>query len=230
MFSIIVFALVAGVIHPQLQTKLDVLPDNEPIEVIVHMQEQADLSALPDGATKTEKLLYLQEFAKSHQENLLNDLGKLSNVTILQTWWIFNGLMFTATKDIIETVAARSDVDYVIDDFEIQIGTSSDQNTILTPEWNISKVSAPECWNDGFDGAGIIVGNIDTGVDVNHPAFHGRWVPGGWYDAINGVSDPYDDHGHGTHVMGVACGGDGNGPDVNDIGVAPGANFIAAKG
>jgi len=222
-----------GKFTPELKAQLAAADADQIIEVIVHVREQADLSSLPEETTKAEKLLYLQEFAKSHQKNLLNNLGKQSNVTILQTWWIFNGLMFMATKNIVETVAARSDVDYVIDNFNCYIDIeekAKDVEQLRTPEWNIYKVKADSCWAAGYDGSTIVIGNIDTGVDVNHPAFGGRWVPGGWYDAINGISDPYDDHGHGTHTMGIACGGDGNGPFFNDIGVAPGANFIAAKG
>jgi bacillopeptidase F len=227
--------VIAGVIHPQLADKLSLLDNNEPFQVIVHMKAQADLSSLPKETTKTEKILYLQEFAKSNQANLINYLESFGeNVTIDQTWWIFNGLMFTSTKDIIEAVAKREDVDYVIDNFNCYIDVEHEKHEAntgaRTPEWNISKIMADSCWNYGYDGTGIIVGNIDTGVDINHPCFGNRWVPGGWYDGINGQPDPYDDHGHGSHVMGIICGGDGNGPFVDDIGVASGANFIAAKG
>ena len=224
----------AGVIHPQLAEKIATLPQGESIEVIVHMKAQADISTMSD-ATKAEKLLYLQEYAQLHQRNLLQYLENLDNkVMIIKTWWIFNGMMLNTTQDIIEKIAARDDVDYVIDNFVIEldpiIEEDMDDAGTRTPEWGISIVSAPQCWNDGYDGTGIIVGNIDTGVDHDHPAFHGRWVSGGWFDGINGQPNPYDDHGHGTHTMGTICGGDGNGSDPNDIGVAPGANFIAAKG
>ena len=40
---------------------------------------------------------------------------------------------------------------------------------------------------------------------------------------------PYDDNGHGTHTMGTTAGGDGPGPFADDIGVAPGASWIAVK-
>ena len=225
----------AGMVHPQLAEKLANLDNNEPIAVIVHMKAQADLTMMPKGTTKAEKLLYLQEFAREHQAELLNYLRSQGNkIKNLRTFWIFNGMVLTTTKDIIEKIAQREDVDYVIDDFIVKIDTKIDPgqsqvDDTRTPEWNISKVSAPQCWNDGFDGTGIITGNIDTGCEVSHPAFHGRWVSGGWHDAVNGQPNPYDDHGHGTHTMGTICGGDGNGPDNNDVGVAPGANFICAK-
>ncbi|RLI51862.1 MAG: hypothetical protein DRP09_18785, partial [Candidatus Thorarchaeota archaeon] len=208
---------VAGVIHPQLAEKLNTLENNEAIQVIVHMKKQADWSMISENATKAEKILYLQSLAETEQADLLNYLEGLGDkITDLNTWWIFNGLTFKATRDIIETVAAREDVDYVIDDFvitidDVKIEKEDNGGGVRTPEWNISIVSAPQCWNDGYDGNGIIVGNMDTGVDVNHPALAGKWITGGWYDAVNGQSTPYDDHGHGTHTMGTTCGGDGNG-------------------
>jgi len=218
----------AGVIHPHLAEKLEVLQEDESIAAIVHMKAQADLLILPRGTPKAEKIQYLMDFAEQHQADLINYLESLGNQVIInQTWWIFDGLMFTSTREIIERVAARADVDFVIDDFVIQLDTKVVETR--TPGWNIDKVDAELCWDDGYTGAGVIVGNMDTGVDVSHAAFGGRWVPGGWYDAVNGQPNPYDDHGHGTHTMGTLCGGDGNGPFTDDIGVAPGATFIAAK-
>jgi bacillopeptidase F (M6 metalloprotease family) len=46
-----------------------------------------------------------------------------------------------------------------------------------------------------------------------------------FYDSINGQQAAYDDNGHGTHTMGTMVGSDGE----NKIGVAPGAQWIAAK-
>ncbi|PAE40698.1 S8 family serine peptidase, partial [Bacillus sp. 7884-1] len=48
-----------------------------------------------------------------------------------------------------------------------------------------------------------------------------------WYDAITGQESPYDDLGHGTHTTGTMVGSEPNG--TNQIGVAPGAKWIAVK-
>lgn len=234
LLPILVLALIAnaGTIHPQLADILKPMEPADELQVIVHMENHSSLDHFPKGTPKEIKLLYLQDFAENDQREILAFVQGFGNqIKGLHTWWIFNGFTFTATKDIIELVAARKDVDYVIDNFAAHIPPQKahEAKTGRTPEWGLVIISAPLCWDDGYDGSGIIVGNIDTGVEESHPAFGGRWVVGGWFDGINGQPNPYDDHGHGTHTMGTICGGDGNGSFVDDIGVAPGAQFIMAK-
>ncbi|KAB8195434.1 S8 family serine peptidase [Nonomuraea phyllanthi] len=103
-------------------------------------------------------------------------------------------------------------------------------------EWGISAIHADQVWSEyGSTGQGIVVGNIDSGVDVSHPAlaaaYRGANGDGtvthdhNFYDPT-GLCDgpaPCDNFGHGTHTMGTMVGAGG-------IGVAPGARWIAAKG
>lgn len=81
----------------------------------------------------------------------------------------------------------------------------------------------------GYAGAGQVIAVLDTGVDYAHPTLGGCAAPGagcrviGGYDFVNGDADPMDDHGHGTHVAGIAA-GDGAQP-----GIAPEADVLAYK-
>jgi hypothetical protein len=88
---------------------------------------------------------------------------------------------------------------------------------------------APALWDLGYRGQGIVVANMDTGVDVTHPDLASRWRGGtnSWYDP-NGQhpATPTDVSGHGTWTMGVMVGGDAGG---SSIGVAPDATWIAVK-
>ncbi len=106
-----------------------------------------------------------------------------------------------------------------------------------TVEWNIARIRADLAWSTfGIRGQGAVVGVIDTGVAYTHPALLSQYrgnLGGGlfdhnynWFDLSNGLPAPYDDNGHGTFGMGIAVGDDGG---VNQIGVAPSAQWVAVK-
>ena len=108
------------------------------------------------------------------------------------------------------------------------------------PEWGVAKIGADAVWAEGILGSGIVIANVDTGVEYDHEAlvnqYRGNTAAGfdhnySWWDPTGICGDtPCDNAGHGTHTMGTMVGGDGPGPFTPDIGVAPGARWIAAKG
>ena len=85
------------------------------------------------------------------------------------------------------------------------------------------------------DGAGIRVCVCDTGIDTDHMMYSDRIDFEASYDFHNDDADPEDDHGHGSHVAGIAVGGTGlsvnfgcDGPEPFQ-GVAPKATLIGVK-
>lgn len=53
-------------------------------------------------------------------------------------------------------------------------------------------------------GSQVVVGSIDTGVDMDHPEFTGRLIQGqDWY---TNDGNPEDENGHGTHTSGTMAG------------------------
>ena len=54
------------------------------------------------------------------------------------------------------------------------------------------------------NGADVVIGSIDTGVDMDHPELVGRTIAG--KDFYNNDNDPSDDEGHGTHTSGTMAG------------------------
>src|SRR5699024_6773336 len=78
----------------------------------------------------------------------------------------------------------------------------------------------------------------DSGVQWDHPALKEKYrgfnsLTGevdheySFFDALDGEAEAYDDNGHGTHVTGTMVGSEPDGSKA--IGVAPGAEWIAAK-
>ncbi|MCB2210307.1 S8 family serine peptidase [bacterium] len=103
-------------------------------------------------------------------------------------------------------------------------------------EANLTHINADDVWGMGFTGSDLVVGSIDTGVRYTHEALVGQYrgnLGGGsfdhdynWLDAVSGQAVAYDDHNHGSHTVGIMVGDDKAG---NQIGVAPGAEWIACK-
>jgi serine protease AprX len=89
----------------------------------------------------------------------------------------------------------------------------------------------------GYDGAGIGIAIIDSGISSWHDDLtsttselfpYGNQRVTKFVDFVNGRALPYDDNGHGTHVAGIIA---GNGYDSKGekSGVAPGASIISLK-
>ena len=88
--------------------------------------------------------------------------------------------------------------------------------------------TAPDVWNIGHTGLGVVVATMDTGADATHPdlATGYRGGSNSWFDPYGQNASPWDHSGHGTQVMGLIAGGQSGG---YQIGVAPDAQWIAAK-
>ena len=85
----------------------------------------------------------------------------------------------------------------------------------------------------GYDGAGIGVAVIDSGVTAWHNDLADPNAPSTqrvdrFVDFVADQTQPYDDYGHGTHVAGIIA---GNGADSNGArtGIAPNARLVVLK-
>jgi len=73
----------------------------------------------------------------------------------------------------------------------------------------------------GYDGSGIVISIIDTGIDLNHPDLDGQVIGG--YDFVDNDEMPEDINGHGTQVAGIIA---SNG---NLKGIAPNSKILMYK-
>ncbi|PWK48739.1 subtilisin family serine protease [Actinoplanes xinjiangensis] len=155
------------------------------------------------------------------------------------TYWIADTVRVTGDADLLADVAARPEVKAVLPDTPVTLpapAAGAVQATVDAVEWNVDRIGAPRVWNENdVRGRGVVVANIDTGVQFDHPALaagYRGWQADGsvthdyhWFDptGLCAGAAPCDNNGHGTHTMGTMAGTGG-------IGVAPGVTWIAAKG
>jgi len=242
----------AGTVSPGLEAQMRSLVGSDEIKVLVVMKDQVDVKslnwALHDAKTTRQArhktvLDALQATARHSQDGLLADLGAKTTAGSVRGYtphWLINAVVVVATVDEVKALAERPDVDVIEPDLRVELiePLSSDkqldknsQGVGITP--GVVSIGARRVWNElGVNGAGAIVGILDTGVDGAHPSLSSRWrgnfAPASecWLDAAGlGDATPIDQHYHGTHVMGTITG-----LAVDDtIGVAPGALWIASN-
>jgi hypothetical protein len=95
-------------------------------------------------------------------------------------------------------------------------------------------LGAKSMWDMGYNGTGIVVAVLDSGVDNTHLDLQNQVI--GFKDYVNGLDDmspgdgitAYDDNGHGTACAWNVA-GDGTASGGNLTGVAPGASILAVK-
>jgi subtilisin family serine protease len=228
-------------IDPILRRQLAAAEPEEMVRAIVVLDAQADMAPLGsvtgEGAAAHARRLRLAEralrtTARSSQKGVLDLLDAErtnGNVSQIQPLWIVDAVEIAATSAVIEELAGRADVREIQADLRFFAPSSIKRTAPASAEMNVAIINAPALWDLGFRGQGVVVANMDTGVDVTHPELAGRWRGGtnSWYDP-NGEhpSTPTDRNGHGTWTMGVMVGGDAGG---TSIGVAPDATWIAVK-
>jgi subtilisin family serine protease len=102
-------------------------------------------------------------------------------------------------------------------------------------QWGLRQINCPQAWEFTTGEPSVVVGVIDTGIQLNHPDLAPLLLDGydfvhfdpgstprpGWVwtgDFTGFDSDPTDDFGHGTHVGGTICSLSNN--NVGGAGVA----------
>ena len=233
-------------ITPDLQEELAFGKADEMFRVIIIMNEQIDshkssqqLMYLGKEAQRKFMANELQQLSQRSQKELLKDLQqgqKAAIVDEIKSFWIINAVSCMTNKSMVQSIAERPDVKYVMKDLEIKTPDGEMASDVLPErsenQWNVTKVHAPEVWDLGYTGQGIIVAVIDSGVNYNHTDIADNMWDGGseypnhGWDFVNNDDDPMDDQGHGSHCAGTVASSGTNG---KQCGIAIDARIMALK-
>ncbi len=239
-----------SMITDQLKQKIEVSDKSEMIRINITLKQQFDSQKLLNEVktkSKSERRAHvisvLKDFSTFSQEGVvasLNDLQRSESVKQVTTYWIANVINCFATKEAVSELAKRGDISSIdYDEYRILIDPQESKNAFITEgtpgsreiTWNVLKINADDVWALGFNGDGIIVAVIDTGVNYNHVDLADHvWTdpdyPYHGYDFVNNDNNPMDDHGHGTHCSGTVA---GDGTAGSKTGVAPEATIMCCK-
>ncbi|WP_275002234.1 carboxypeptidase regulatory-like domain-containing protein [Promicromonospora iranensis] len=223
----------------------EMLTERKTADFWVEMADEADLTDARGITSWGERGRHVYETltstAEASQASLIKELEAAG--ADYESYWISNRILVEdGTLALADKLARSSEVQRISETVQLSLVEPvkrtdvSDKGTQAV-EWGLDAINAPEVWEMGYTGEGITVSNIDSGAEYDHPAladqYRGMQADGAvvndynWQDTSGSAELPFDDDGHGTHTMGTMVGDDGNG---NQVGVAPGADWIATNG
>ena len=220
---------------PVLQATLAAAPPNAQLTFLIRLKDKADMRKGRTGThakRQKEVITELKTKAAVTQGNVrlnLDLLGGQNKITNIQPLWVLNAISVTATPDVLAAIANRSDVESMTpDDISIvTVATSGLTSAMGTLSAEVTKSSS--MWDLGYTGQGVVVADLDSGVDISHPDLTSKWRGGtnSWYDPYGQhPTVPTDFSGHGTATTGTIVAGGASGAT---LGSAPDAKWIAAR-
>lgn len=116
--------------------------------------------------------------------------------------------------------AADPDVRYVEEDTDFWLSAWIPSDPFFPAQYGPQQVRAPEAWEVLRGGEARTLCVVDSGLRWTHEELRDGRYRGGW-DFIGGDAEPYDEIGHGTHVLGIAAAGLGNARGIAGIAEVP---------
>ncbi len=216
------------------------------VDFVVRFVEQADLSPAYEmsweerGWFVYDTLQEVTARSQSRAKAYLDSRGLAYHTFIAgNELYVWAGDLLAANA-----LAALPEVAYVWAARTFYINPIIEEDVSNVPEgidalaWGIVDTQADQFWSAfGLQGDGIVVANIDSGVQWDHPALDQAYKcpgdPGNaacWFDPANVCGGtPCDNAGRGTFTMGTMVGDDD--PALTwQAGMAPNAQWIACKG
>jgi subtilisin family serine protease len=254
---------------PDLARKVSQSSPDEYIPLLLILSDQADcqdlllrFETLSKADRRQNAISELKDLAVATQAVLLRDLKELERAGAarnIQPLWFVNAIsVWVKAQYIKNLIYLHAEINRGVWDPPQPYKSDTPRIVEVTDEtgWGLLDIQAPQVWSLGYEGQGVVVGLISTGVDYNHSDLQSRiWVNSGEDLNVNGQVDPSDwngedddDNGYiddlrgwdflfdtsevmdghyiGTQTAGIIA-GDGSGGNVT--GVAPQARLMVLK-
>lgn len=224
----------ASALAPAVQQQLAATPSSSMVTVIVRMRDQVNVRQRR-GGDFSQRLKGLVTDLRSKQQlsqggilTYLMAQGVKGNVASVTPLWVNNSLSVTATPAVVAALGTRTDVEIITPDAISIVKVGGPVMATVATSTDVSQTQATALWDLGYTGQGVVVADLDTGVDATHPDLAASYRGGtnSWFDPYGQHAVPTDLDGHGTATTGVMVAGAASG---STIGMAPGAKWIAAR-
>lgn len=228
-------------------------PRNNPT-ILIYMKQEANLPSISKQSTRYQRIkAVINALITTAEQSQANLLGWLASENITTRSYYISNLIVAenVSESQLSSIAKREDVLRVVGNPSLRnrlpLSNSRSDSEPKGPGQNLVRVGATKVWDQfKVHGENIVVAGQDTGVKWDHKALkpHYRGWNGtsadhtySWHDAVHktiggksscgyNLDIPCDDHNHGTHTLGTVVGDDMEG---NQIGMAPGAKWIACR-
>lgn len=248
-----------GIATPRLPSSAGTRDSNGPVTYLVYLEDEDPLAGLllphDRDARRHAVVARLRERAERSQRwaaELMRRCLASGLVARYRSYWIANVLLVEGDLEAAVALALLPEVMAIEPNRTIQLALPEvEAASQVAPDiaWGVDKIDAERVWAEwGITGRGIVVANMDSGVDWTHPDLQPKYRgynagdPAAsdhnynWFDFTGTYPDapgPQNTSGnyiakvHGTHVMGTMVGSPPDGSTI--VGVAPGAQWIAVK-
>lgn len=128
----------------------------------------------------------------------------------------------TNVVDGIRKLEKRNDVKAAEPNYIIASAATSPDDMLIEKQWGLDKINLFDAWDIETGNANVLVGVVDTGIDISHPDLVNR-VNTSLSKDFSSESDKYennpfeDNDGHGTHVAGIIGAEPNNGTGVAGV-------------
>jgi serine protease AprX len=231
------------------------------IPILILMKEEADLTKAITLTTKAEKGAFVYQALTNTALRSQKEISALLTERKIpfKNFYIMNAIVIDrAPKELIQELAARSDVKKIIGNPTVRMSEPLDlglaaarSDSPMTVGDNIVSTGASRVWSEfGITGQSITIAGQDTGVDGEHPAlkphYRGLNVDGSvthdfnWHDAIATPIPSVGKKNPCGYGLSAPCDDGGHGTHTmgtmvgsdgvdNQVGMAPDAKWMACR-